>query len=67
VTVARIKHDRFPMKLLQVLIPGKVDTYKSADLLIVRKDCHHFTIETHRWNPPYEKTIAIEVAMMRMT
>ena len=26
------------MKLLQVFIPGKVDEYRNADLLIVRKD-----------------------------
>jgi hypothetical protein len=55
------------MKSLQVLIPGKVDEYKDAGLLIVRKYCHHFTIETHRGDPPYEKAIAIEVAMMQNT
>ena len=65
--VVWIKRDRFPMKLLQVLIPGKVYEYEYADLLIVRKDCHHFTIEAHRGNPSYEKAIAIEVAMMRIT
>jgi hypothetical protein len=67
VVVVCIKYDRLPMKLLQVFIPGKVDEYKDADLLIVRKDCHHFRIETHRGNPTYEKAIAIEVAMMRIT
>ena len=36
--VVWIKYDRLPMKLLQVFIPGKVDEYKDADLLIVRKD-----------------------------
>jgi len=55
------------MKLLQALIPGKVDKYKDAELLIVSKDCHHFTIETHRGNPPYEKAIAIKVAIMQIT
>jgi hypothetical protein len=67
VVVVCIKYDRFPMELLQVFIPGKVDKYKDAGLLMVRKDCHHFTIETHRGNPPYEKAIAIEVAKMRNT
>ena len=38
VEVVWIKYDRLPMKLLQVFIPGKVDEYKDADLLIVRKD-----------------------------
>jgi hypothetical protein len=42
VVVVCIKYDRLPMKLLQVFILGKVDEYKDADLLIVRKDCHHF-------------------------
>ena len=65
--VVCIKYDRFPMKLLQVLISGKVDEYKDANLLILRKDCNRFTIETHQGNPPYEKAIAIEVAMMRIT
>jgi hypothetical protein len=65
VVVVCIKYDRFPMELLQVFIPGKVDKYKDAVLLMVRRDCHHFTIETHRGNPPYEKAIAIEVAKMR--
>jgi hypothetical protein len=40
-------YDQLPMKLFQVFILGKVDKYKDADLLIVRKDCHHFRIETH--------------------
>jgi hypothetical protein len=62
--VVWINYNRFPMKLLQILIPGKVDEYKDADLLIVRKDCHHSTKEL---NPPYEKAIAIEVAMMQIT
>ena len=38
VEVVWIKYDRLPMKLLQVFIPGKVDEYKDADPLIVRKD-----------------------------
>ena len=38
VEVVWIKYDRLPMKLLQVFIPGKVDEYKDAGLLIVRKD-----------------------------
>ena len=37
VVVVCIKYDRFPMKVLQVFVPGKVDEYKGADLLIVRK------------------------------
>jgi hypothetical protein len=36
VVVVCIKYDRLPMKLLQVFIPGKIDEYKVADLLIVR-------------------------------
>ena len=62
-----IKYNHFPMKLLQVFVLGKVDEYKDVDLLIVRKDCHHFRIETHQGNPTYEKVIAIEVAMMHIT
>jgi hypothetical protein len=42
------------------LIPGKVYEYEDADLLVVGKDCHHFTIEAHRGNPTYEKAIAIK-------
>ena len=49
------------------LLSGKVEEYKDADLLIVRKDCRHFKIETHRGNPTYEKLIVIEVGMMRRT
>ena len=67
VVVVSIKYDRLPMKLFQVFIPGKVDEYKDADLLVVRKDCRHFRIETHRGNPTYEKAIAIEVTMMYIT
>jgi hypothetical protein len=67
VVVVCIKYDRLPMKLLQVFKPGKVDEYKDADLSMVRKDCHHFRIETHRGNPTYEKAIAIEIAMMHIT
>ena len=55
------------MKLLQVFIPEKVDEYKDADLLIVRKDYHHFRTETHRGNPTCEKAIAIKVGMMQIT
>ena len=67
VEVVWIKYDRLPMKLLQVFIPGKVDKYKDADLLIKRKDYYHFRIETHRGNPTYEKAIAIKVGMMQIT
>ena len=35
--VVWIKRDRFPMKLLQVLIQRKVYEYEDADLLVVRK------------------------------
>ena len=67
IVVVWIKYDRLPMKLLQVVIPGKVDEHKNADPSIVRKDCHYFRIETHRGHPTYEKAIAIEITMMRIT
>jgi VanZ family protein len=35
VVVVCIKYDRFPMELLQVFIPGKVDEYKDVVLLMV--------------------------------
>ena len=45
--VVCVKYDLFFIKLLEVFIQAKVDEYKDADLLIVRKDCHHFGIEIH--------------------
>jgi hypothetical protein len=43
VVVVCIKYNRFPMKLLQVFVPGKVDEYKDAELLVVRKDLPSFS------------------------
>jgi hypothetical protein len=37
VSVFSIKYNRFPMKLLQVFVLGKVDEYKDVDLLTVSK------------------------------
>ena len=56
VVVVCVKYDRFSMELLYAFIPGKVDEYKDADLLIqvvvvVRKDCHYFRINL--WMPQW--------------
>jgi len=46
-------------KSLRIRRRGPVDSKKKTAIV--------FTIEAHRWNPSYEKAIALEVAIMRIT